>query len=124
MATFYEKTPLKLGVGEEVTHYDDGTDGHPEKMVTGKVTEVGDESFEVQWEDLEDPTEYEWAHVTIKGMQIFENKRVLAKQCAAPEVQGSEQTFELILRKQVHDLVNGLTHPNVAIDEILKAHKQ
>ncbi len=35
----------------------------------------------------------------------------------------SVDEIELVIRKQVHDIVNGLTHPNVAIDEILKVVK-
>lgn len=71
--TLTEKKTLPLGIGDTVTHYDDGKDGHPEKWVNGVVTEIGDESFVVQWEDLEDPTEYEWQKVEIKGLQIIEN---------------------------------------------------
>ncbi len=76
MATFYEKKPLSLGVGEEVKHYDDGKDGYPEKWVNGIVQEVGDECFTVLWDDFKElgwETEYEWNKVTIEGNRIFEN---------------------------------------------------
>ncbi len=75
--THYEKKVLPLAVGDLVTHYDDGTGGYPEKRAYGTVTEIGDESFVVQWEDLKEETEYEWQKVTIKGGQIFDigNKR-------------------------------------------------
>lgn len=74
MATFYEKPTQKLGVGDDVTHYDNGKDEYPKKWVNGKVTEVGEDDFLVQWEDFEDPTEYEWAKTTIKGCHIFERE--------------------------------------------------
>lgn len=77
MATVTERKMLPLGVGDEVTTYDDGTDGHPEKTVNGKVLEVGEESFLVQWDDLEDPTEYEWQKVTIEGTEIIDKPRKL-----------------------------------------------
>lgn len=70
--TYTEKKTLPLGLGDDVKHYDNGKDGHPEKWVDGTVTEIGDEGFVVQWEDLEDPTEYEWHKVTIEGNQISE----------------------------------------------------
>lgn len=71
--THYEKKLPALGKGDEVKYYDDGKDGHPIKWVTGIVTEGGDESFVVQWEDLPDPTEYEFSKIEIIGNQIFEN---------------------------------------------------
>lgn len=70
--TYTEKKTLPLGVGDDVKHFDDGKDGHPKKWVNGVVKEVGDESFTVQWEDLEDETEYEWQKVSIEGNQIKE----------------------------------------------------
>ncbi len=74
--TLTEKKTLPLGVGDDVKHYDDGKDGHPEKWVDGVVTEIGDESFSVLWDDFKNlgwETEYEWSKVEIKGNQIFEN---------------------------------------------------
>lgn len=68
--TTYEKKPLPLGIGDEVKTFDDGTDGYPEKWVNGTVTEIGDESFSVLWDDFKEKgweTEYEWAKVTIEG---------------------------------------------------------
>lgn len=69
--TQYEKT-VKLGVGDEVTHFDNGNNGHPVKWVNGKVTEIGEETFVVQWEDLNEPTEYWFSEVEINGNQIFD----------------------------------------------------
>lgn len=71
MATFTEKKEHSLGVGDDVKHFDNGKDGHPRKWVEGKVTEVGDDGFTVQWEDLKDETLYEWGKVTIQGNQII-----------------------------------------------------
>lgn len=70
--TYTEQKTLPLGVGDDVKHYDNGKDGHPEKWATGTVTEAGDHSFVIQWDDMEDPTEYEWQKVTIEGNQISE----------------------------------------------------
>ena len=36
-----------------------------------------------------------------------------------PPVATAVEEFELVVRKQVHDIVNGLVHPSVAIDTIL-----
>lgn len=82
--THTEKKQLPLGVGDDVRSYDDGSDGHPEKWVTGKVIEAGDHSFIVQWDDLEDETYYEWQEVTVEGNIILEN--LLRKRC--PECNG------------------------------------
>jgi hypothetical protein len=73
MATFTEKKNHSLGVGDDVKHYDDGRDGHPIKWVEGKVTQVGEETFTVQWEDLPEDSEYYWSKVTIRGNEIIEN---------------------------------------------------
>lgn len=70
--TLTEKKILPLGVGDNVTHFDDGTDGRSIKWVDGVVTEIGDETFVVQWEDLKEETEYEWQKVSIQGNQIKE----------------------------------------------------
>lgn len=78
--TYTEKKKLSLGVGDNITHYDNGKDGYPKKWVNGIVTEIGEESFAVQWEDLSEQTDYEWQKVTIKGDQViesgFDNKRI------------------------------------------------
>ena len=73
--TLTEKKQLPLGIGDEVKTYDDGTDGHPAKWVNGIVTEVGDESFVIQWGDLTEDTEYEWQKVSIVGNLIYDPKR-------------------------------------------------
>lgn len=73
--TLTEKKLLPLGVGDDVKCFNDGMDGHPVKWAYGEVTEVGDESFVVQWEDLDDPTEYEWSGVDIVGNRIYDPKR-------------------------------------------------
>jgi len=39
---------------------------------------IAEDSFEVQWEDLPDPTEYEWSKVSIIGNQIYEPKLLLS----------------------------------------------
>jgi len=70
--THFERTTV-LGIGDDVKYYDDGKDGHPEKWVDGKVIAVCDEGFEVQWEDLKEPTEYEFGKVEIQRNQIFDN---------------------------------------------------
>lgn len=69
--TTYEKTP-GLCVGDELLHYDDGSDGHPTKWVIGRITEVGEDSFEIQWDDLEEPTEYERSKVEIINGRLYE----------------------------------------------------
>ena len=74
--TLTEQKRLPLGVGDDVKIYDDGEDGYPAKWVNGVVTEVGDESFAVQWDDFKKigwETEYEWQKVTIKGNEICEH---------------------------------------------------
>lgn len=70
--TLTETKALPLGVGDDVRFYDDGRDGRPVKMATGEVTEVGEYSFEVKWDDMEDPIEYNWHEVELQGNQIFE----------------------------------------------------
>lgn len=74
--TLTEKKELPLGVGDDVKTYDDGTSGHPAKWASGKVTEVGEHSFIVQWGDLEDETEYVWGEIDIVGNRIYDPKRV------------------------------------------------
>lgn len=71
--TYTEKKELPLGVGDDVKHYDDGKDGHPKKLATGKVIEIGEFTFLVKWDDMEDETEYEWHKVTIEGSRIIEH---------------------------------------------------
>jgi len=90
--TRFEKSPLKLAVGEEVKTYDDGTDGYPAKWVNGIVTEIGDNSFAVLWDDFKDKgweTEYEWGNVYIEGNTIYENgvgnKRANILQASQPK---------------------------------------
>jgi hypothetical protein len=78
MATFYEQSPPLLGIGDDVRYFDDGKDGHPQKWVNGKVTAIAEDSFEVQWEDLPDATEYEWSKVSIIGNRVYEPKLLLS----------------------------------------------
>lgn len=73
--TLTEKKWLPLSKGDYVSTYDDGSDGRPEKLVYGVVTEIGDESFQIQWEDFEDPTDYEWQKVEIMGQHIWDKSR-------------------------------------------------
>lgn len=59
----------KYEVGQHVKIYD--TDD--EKAVNGIITEVGDETIEVKWEDLTDPSEYEISNITLKGEYIIDH---------------------------------------------------
>lgn len=65
MATDYldSKMGPKYVVGQEIKTNDDETG----KVVNGIITEVGDESIEVKWEDLTEPTEYERCKIEMKG---------------------------------------------------------
>lgn len=45
------------------------------KKIDGTVLEVGDDSILVQWQDFEDPTEYERQQVELIGDQFYEDKR-------------------------------------------------
>ncbi len=64
--THYEKPPFKYAIGEEVQIWDNDTN----KLVIGNITEMGDETFVVQWEDLQDDTEYRKDDIP-KSLSIF-----------------------------------------------------
>lgn len=70
-----DKTGPLLRVGQPVVYIEPNEERNflfDVTLVNGKVTEVGDESFEVQWEDLENPTEYLFEDVDINSDQIIE----------------------------------------------------
>lgn len=56
--TYTEKKTPQFGVNDEVYVLDTEIYDNP-TWVHGVVTEVGDESLQVKWDDLEDPTDYE-----------------------------------------------------------------
>ena len=64
-----DKKGPKYEVGQPVRTYDQDD----EKVVNGVITEVGDESIEVKWEDLQWPTEYERCNITLKDDFIIEH---------------------------------------------------
>lgn len=59
----------KYEVGMLVRIYDE-TD---EKMVNGKITEVGEETIEIKWEDLLEAIEYEISKISLDGNKIIEH---------------------------------------------------
>ena len=63
----------KKGPKYEVGQYEKIYDADDEKVVNGVITEVGDETIEVKWEDLKEPTEYEISNITLKGEYIIEH---------------------------------------------------
>lgn len=69
MAT--DLTDSKMGpkyeIGQSIRTYD-----HSAKIVNGTITEVGEETICVQWEDLIDDTEYERSKIEIKGDFFYE----------------------------------------------------
>lgn len=71
MATDYldSKMGPKYIVGQLVNIYDKD-DG---KLVDGIITEVGEETIEIKWSDLPDPTEYERKNISLKGDTIIEH---------------------------------------------------
>lgn len=83
--TYTEPKSLPFGVGDDVSHYDDGLHGHPKKMAYGKVIEIGEHTFLVKWDDLPEETEYEWQKVTIEGNQIIEHHAGFGKEKYAGE---------------------------------------
>lgn len=52
----------KFAVGDAVKIYDTIETGHKSvtKWTFGKVTEIGDETIEIQWDDLPHPTEHSY----------------------------------------------------------------
>jgi hypothetical protein len=68
MATTYERTGPTYSVGQPIRTFDKEN----RVFINGEVKEVGDESFTVKWEDLEDETEYEIQKVTLEGDILFE----------------------------------------------------
>jgi hypothetical protein len=64
-----EKTGPKYEVGQHVKIYD----ADDKKVVNGVVTEVGDETIEIKWDDLTDPCEYEISNITLKGEYIIDH---------------------------------------------------
>jgi hypothetical protein len=55
--TLLEKTPLPWKEGQDVKIWDTEIYETP-RFINGKVIGVGDESMDIQWEDLNEPTEY------------------------------------------------------------------
>jgi hypothetical protein len=69
---FYDsKKGPKYEVGQKVRIYDEDD----AKMVNGIITEVGDETIEIKWEDLSEPTEYEISKITFDGNKLIENEQ-------------------------------------------------
>jgi len=71
MATDFNdsKKGPKYEIGQHVRTYDEDD----EKMVNGVITEVGDETIEVKWEDLLEPCEYEISKITFDGNKLIEH---------------------------------------------------
>lgn len=67
--TTYEKTGPLYSVGESIKTFDKTK----EQWINGEITEVGDESIQVQWNDLEDPTDYNKSDVSRTGDVFFES---------------------------------------------------
>jgi hypothetical protein len=65
-----DKKGPKFEVGQHIKTYD----ADEEKVVNGIVTEVGDETITVQWDDLTDDTEYEIAKISMKGEFLYETE--------------------------------------------------
>lgn len=59
----------KYEAGMAVRIYDEDD----EKTVNGVITEVGDETIKIKWEDLHDPTEYEISKISLDGNKIIEH---------------------------------------------------
>ena len=72
LTEFYDdKTGPLYSVGQEVWTIDEQTGD----KVFGKVTEVGEETIVVQWEDLKDDTEYERQNIELDGDRLYEKER-------------------------------------------------
>ena len=71
MATSFNdsKKGSKYEVGQHVKIYD----ADDEKFVNGIITEAGEETIEIKWEDLADPCEYEICNITLKGEYIIDH---------------------------------------------------
>ena len=71
MATDFNdsKKGPKYEIGQHVRTYDEDE----EKMVNGVITEVGDETIEVKWEDLQESCEYEINKITFDGNKLIEH---------------------------------------------------
>lgn len=67
MATFYEKCGPTYSVNMQVRTFDKDKN----KFINGTVTEVCDELIVVQWEDLNEDTEYEIQKITLEGDILF-----------------------------------------------------
>lgn len=63
------KTGPKYEVGQHIKTYD----ADEEKVVNGVITEVGDETIVVKWEDLIEDTEYGIADIVMKGEYLIYN---------------------------------------------------
>lgn len=61
------KTGQKYEVGMPVKIYD----SEEGKIINGIITEVGDETICIQWEDLKDDTEYEISQITLKYGELI-----------------------------------------------------
>lgn len=59
----------KYEAGQHIKTYD----ADEEKVVNGVITEVGDETIVVKWEDLREDTEYEIADIVMKGEFLIYN---------------------------------------------------
>lgn len=59
----------KYEAGQHIKTYD----ADDEKVVNGVITEVGDETILVKWEDLMEETEYEKADITMNGEFLIYN---------------------------------------------------
>jgi len=64
---FDSKMGLRFKVGEEVKTYSD-----KRKIISGIITEVGNDSIEVKWDDLTEPTEYERCKIEMEGDLLIE----------------------------------------------------
>ena len=54
MATFYEKLPLKFGIGEDVYVFDKDL----QKWIVGVVVDASDEEVDIKWGNIDHPMTY------------------------------------------------------------------
>ncbi len=70
LTDFYDdKKGPKYEVGQPVRTYDEDE----EKMINGEITEVGDETIVIKWEDLHDSTEYEISKISFDGNKLIDH---------------------------------------------------
>lgn len=63
-----DKKGPKYEVGQHIKFFD----ADDQRVVKGVVTEVGDETICVKWDDLREDTEYERSRIDMKGDFLYE----------------------------------------------------